>query len=83
MQAKAEQSSPDFFTLALVGDTGHGENYQAKRQSPGKPNVLEESGYDAPRSSLKPLIDGANDVIANLETPVTSFKAYQGTRCAL
>lgn len=58
------------FHLVFVGDTGHGESYQLIREAEGQPNVLKDSGYDAPLAKLKPLLEGSDYVIANLETPV-------------
>ncbi len=67
--------SDETFSLVLVGDTGHGENYQEYRSQQGQSDVLTERGYDAPLAELKPLLDGADYVIANLETPVVTPEA--------
>src|SRR5690554_1781857 len=57
--------------VMLVGDTSFGENYQERRASSGRENVLETYGYDHGFERLDGLLEQAHLVVANLETPLT------------
>src|SRR5690606_21845690 len=57
--------------IMLVGDTSFGENYQEHRASSGRENVLETHGYDHAFERLDGLLEQADLVVANLETPLT------------
>ncbi|HEY8452401.1 MAG: CapA family protein [Micromonosporaceae bacterium] len=57
--------------VMLVGDTTFGENYQEERASRGRENVLETHGYDHGFEQLDGLLEQADLVVANLETPLT------------
>jgi poly-gamma-glutamate capsule biosynthesis protein CapA/YwtB (metallophosphatase superfamily) len=58
--------------VLLVGDTSFGENYQRDVKAGGGVDILERRGYDYPLSRVKPLLAGADLVVANLETPLTA-----------
>jgi poly-gamma-glutamate capsule biosynthesis protein CapA/YwtB (metallophosphatase superfamily) len=57
-----------------VGDTSFGEDYQRRLKAGGGEDVIERRGYDYPLSRLRPLLEGAHLVVANLETPLTRGK---------
>lgn len=59
------------FRLLLLGDTAFGESYQARRAERGEENILQTRGYDDCLLLLEPLLQRADRVVANLETPVT------------
>lgn len=62
------------FEILFLGDTSFGENYQVERQERGGTNILEQFGYDYSLEKMKPLMQSADFVIANLETPITNLE---------
>lgn len=62
------------FSLLLVGDTSHGENYQKDIESHNGINILNKMGYDYPLKRMKPMLESCDEVIANLETPFTDIE---------
>lgn len=66
--------SPGPFSILFVGDTSHGENYQARIAERGGRNVLEEGGYDRPLANFRGALRSADLVVANLETPLTDLE---------
>ncbi len=60
------------FDVVFVGDTSFGENYQEERERRGKINVLKAHGYAYSLEGVRPLLAGADLVVANLETPLTT-----------
>ncbi len=62
------------FELLFVGDTSFGENYQEERKERGGSSILERYGYDYSLEKMKPLMQSADFVVANLETPITDLK---------
>jgi hypothetical protein len=58
----------------LLGDTSFGENYQEQRASRGRTNVLVEHGYDHGFEHVHDLLEQADLVVANLETPLTTLR---------
>jgi UDP-N-acetylmuramoyl-tripeptide--D-alanyl-D-alanine ligase len=61
--------------ILFVGDTAFGENYQAALKKAGKPNILEDKGYDFPLAKMRDTLLSADLVIANLETPLTDLES--------
>jgi hypothetical protein len=59
---------PAGFRLLLAGDVHHGENYV----NTGR-RIAAEYGYDHPFQRLRPLLQRANYVVANMETPATDL----------
>ena len=68
---KTEKKS---FSILFAGDLAWGESYQDIYKKNGKGNILKEKGYDYTISALVPILSQADFVIANLETPVATFK---------
>ncbi|MDB4409295.1 CapA family protein, partial [Gammaproteobacteria bacterium] len=64
---------PSGYRVLFLGDTSLGENYQARIAEQGGKNVLNERGYAYSLERLSPLLHTADQVIANLETPVTNL----------
>jgi hypothetical protein len=60
--------------ILFVGDTHFAEDYFARRPHWQARNVLERFGYEYPFAKLKALVQSADHVVANLETPL-SMKA--------
>lgn len=61
--------------VLIVGDTAFGENYQERRAAAGRENVLAAYGYDYGFQHLDDLLDEADLVVANLETPLTALRS--------
>ena len=59
--------------MLLGGDVYFGETYQTKSESKGKKNILKEYGYDHCLVNIGPLLKKADQVIVNLETPLTDI----------
>lgn len=70
------------FELLFAGDTSFGENYQESIKKNGGENILERFGYAYSFEKLKPLMQSADFILANLETPVTDLKnsPYEGQK---
>jgi poly-gamma-glutamate capsule biosynthesis protein CapA/YwtB (metallophosphatase superfamily) len=68
--------------VLFAGDTAYGENYQKEYAAKGKENIILRRGYDYPFLRLRPLLDSADLVIANLETPLTDVLSspYEGNK---
>lgn len=62
-------------TVLFVGDTAFGENYQEAIAGRGGISILQSRGYDYGFEKLKPLIQRADVVVTNLETPLTDLPA--------
>lgn len=69
-----ESTRPPGYRILFLGDTSFGENYQARIAEQGGENVLSARGYAYSLEQLTPLLRGADQVIANLETPVTDLR---------
>ncbi|WP_041916367.1 CapA family protein [Desulfocapsa sulfexigens] len=69
-----ELHTPSAFEVVFVGDTAFGENYQAQYESYGEENILKARGYDAPLAKVRNMLEEADLVVANLETPLTDLK---------
>jgi hypothetical protein len=68
-------SSPPTARLLFLGDTSFGENYQEQLAKAGGENVLESRGYGSMMVNFAAILDGAELVAANLETPVTDHRS--------
>ena len=70
------------YTIALLGDTSFGENYQAEYEAAGRGNILIDQGYAYSLERFRSLLSACDLVIANLETPLTSLRhsALQGSK---
>jgi poly-gamma-glutamate capsule biosynthesis protein CapA/YwtB (metallophosphatase superfamily) len=62
------------YTVALLGDTSFGENYQAEYAAAGGANVLESRGYAHSLQPFRSFLKSCDFVIANLETPLTDLE---------
>ena len=60
-------------SVLFVGDTSFGENYQLGIEKKGGENILKARGYDYSLKHFSTFLRGADLVIANLETPLTSI----------
>lgn len=58
--------------LLILGDTAFGANYQEGLAAKGKTNILEKYGYDHGFEHVEHILQGADLVVANLETPLTT-----------
>lgn len=58
-------------SLLFGGDLYFGETYQENLESKGKPNILKTQGYEYCLMKIAPLLKKADQVIVNLETPLT------------
>lgn len=58
-------------SLLLGGDIFFAETYQTKLESKGEKNILKAYGYEYCLLKIGPLLKRADQVIANLETPLT------------
>ena len=67
----AQNEQKEKISLLFAGDLYFGETYQAKQESKGKPNILKTQGYEYSLMKIAPLLKKANQIIANLETPLT------------
>ncbi|MBW2421412.1 MAG: CapA family protein, partial [Deltaproteobacteria bacterium] len=61
-------------TLIFAGDTHFGENYQEGFAANGEGNVLVDEGYPWTIENFTAFLNGADHVIANLETAVTDLR---------
>ena len=67
-------SSANSARILLVGDTHLAENYFAEFSlGQGKASILDMHGYDYGFDGVRALLESADYVIANLETPVTDL----------
>jgi poly-gamma-glutamate capsule biosynthesis protein CapA/YwtB (metallophosphatase superfamily) len=64
----------DTYTIALLGDTSFGENYQIEYAAAGGLNVLDDRGYAHSLACFKAFLHDSNLAIANLETPLTDLE---------
>ena len=55
-------------SILFLGDTSFGENY------PGILGLLAKNGYDYPLQKVAPILESADLILANLETPITNLK---------
>ncbi len=62
-------------TFLFAGDIYFAETYQEKLAAQGKINILKAEGYDYTVAGMDPVLAGADIVIGNLETPITSVAA--------
>ena len=56
--------------VLFVDDLSFGESYQFNEKS-NNINILETFGYDYSLKNMQPILENADYVIANLETPIT------------
>jgi Bacterial capsule synthesis protein PGA_cap len=59
--------------IIFLGDTSFGENYQAAMERRTGRSILKERGYDACLAPFRSLLQKADLVVANLETPLTDL----------
>jgi len=71
--------------ILFVGDFHFGQLYQQKEEEEGRVNILKKYGYSKGFSHLKDLLQSADHIIANLETPVSTLKKspYRGKKAYL
>lgn len=68
----AKYVKADEFEIIFLGDTSFGENYQDRRHSQGRGNILLEKGYDYLLQNFSEVLSREALIVANLETPITS-----------
>lgn len=66
-----DDQARDQLDVLFVGDTSFGENYQEKREAAGKGNILKDQGHEYCLERVAPMMQKADLVVANLETPLT------------
>jgi UDP-N-acetylmuramoyl-tripeptide--D-alanyl-D-alanine ligase len=59
--------------ILFVGDTDFGESYQTRNEKNGRGNILRDKGYDHPLKNMRRILDQADVVVANLETPLSNL----------
>jgi poly-gamma-glutamate capsule biosynthesis protein CapA/YwtB (metallophosphatase superfamily) len=57
----------------FLGDTSFGESYQRHREQKGEENILKTRGYGHCLKNMADLLNNADFVLANLETPITDI----------
>lgn len=62
-------------SIFLGGDFYFGETYQEREETKGKKNILKAYGYDYSMNKIAPLLQRADMVIVNLETPITDVSS--------
>lgn len=62
-------------SVFLGGDFYFGETYQEREEKKGKKNMLKAYGYDYSLNKIAPLLQRADRVIVNLETPITDVSS--------
>jgi poly-gamma-glutamate capsule biosynthesis protein CapA/YwtB (metallophosphatase superfamily)/D-alanine-D-alanine ligase-like ATP-grasp enzyme len=64
----------DAYKLAFVGDFAFGESYQVEYERKGRGNILKSRGYASCLTGVDSLLRSADQVVANLETPLTRLR---------
>ncbi|MEM1152850.1 MAG: CapA family protein [Pseudomonadota bacterium] len=69
-------------SVLFMGDTNPGESYQTRNKELGKPNILEERGYDSGFAPFASLLSSADLRVLNLEAVITSKREspYKDTK---
>ncbi len=69
---QAAASRPRDFTVLLTGDIGFGEQYFDHPRTASLRRGFLAQGYSYSLASLRPLLDGADLIVGNLEVPLSS-----------
>lgn len=61
--------------ILFLGDTDFGESYQTRNEKKGRGNILRDKGYEHPLKNMRSVLEQADMIIANLETPLTDLNS--------
>lgn len=75
--SRAKTPCPKPLKIVFGGDTAFAESYGEQQI-----RLLDEKGYDFPIAGMKPMLDIADLVVCNLETPITNLSKspYEGRK---